>query len=433
MPQPYVVRPDSAFLGRILDEGGEDAKKCFQCATCSVVCELSEGGRPFPRREMLWAQWGLKDRLIADPNVWLCHQCNDCSTHCPRGARPGDVLAAIRREHVLHYAFPSFLARWVNQPKYLLFLLLIPALLLGLAFVSKDQLAGALGISTTTPDTIIYAYWSQLPQWLLIAFFVMFTGLAFLGVLAGVVRFWRAMKAADALNRFSTPDKGIFPSIVAALKSIFTHEQFNKCTTDRARATYHMLAFYSFIVLFVVSLWVMTAGINPLVGEGFAYPFSFWNPWRMVANLGGAVLLVACALMIRERLKRGEEGLKNTFFDWGFVWLLLLVAATGFAVEAMHYMRFVPQRYVAYLVHLVVAFALLVYLPYSKFAHLIYRTTAMVYVEHAGKNGGAPVVAVAEPQPEESVEIGEQQDETEGQQGDTEDQQSDTEDTHEAQ
>jgi quinone-modifying oxidoreductase subunit QmoC len=400
MPDPYVVKPDREFLGRILAQGGEDAKKCFQCATCSVVCDLSDGGPAFPRKEMIWAQWGLKDRLMADPDVWLCHRCNDCSTHCPRGARPGDVMAAIRREHVFHYAFPGFLARWLNRPQLLPLMLLIPAVLLGLAFLAREPIQNALSMSTYSTARIIYSYSVWFPQWLLIGFFLLFSGLALLAVIIGVGRFWAALKAADVGNGGGQPVKGLFASIGSTFKTILSHKQFDRCTTEHRQYLPHAYVLYGFIALFVVSLWTMTARFNPLITDTFVYPYNFFSPWRMLANVGGLALLVGCLMLIWARLSGpAEEGKRvvssSNYFDWAFLGTLLLVTVTGFASEVLHYARLEPHRHVVYFVHLLLVLALLMYLPYSKFAHMVYRTTAMVYADYTGRSGSGTVVAEA--------------------------------------
>ncbi len=96
MAEPYVIEPDLEFIKEVGALGGEDLKKCYQCATCSVACAISPDNKPFPRKEMIAASWGLKDKLVGNSDIWLCHNCGDCSTRCPREAKPADVLAAVR-------------------------------------------------------------------------------------------------------------------------------------------------------------------------------------------------------------------------------------------------------------------------------------------------------------------------------------------------
>ncbi|MHC4401777.1 MAG: quinone-interacting membrane-bound oxidoreductase complex subunit QmoC [Planctomycetota bacterium] len=399
MSEPYTVKPDREFLHRILDEGGEDLKNCFQCATCSVVCELSNGGKPFPRKEMIWAQWGLKDRLVADPDVWLCHQCNDCSTRCPRGARPGDVLASVRQQVVAHYAVPGTLGAWMGRVKYLLpLMLLVPVVLLTLAWLVRDPLKESLGGVLQYLDH--HGFYAEVfPHWLLIGFYTFFWGLAVLGALVGVVRFWRAMKAADEAAGTYTPKVRIVPSFVRTLTSIFRHDKFNKCGDRASRRLAHLGAFYGFVALFVVSVWAVVAlyMINPLipgVENDLHYPFGFLNPWKILANLGAIVLIAGCVKAIADRMGQAKESGASTSFDWIFVWLLLGVGVTGLLTEIFRYVAepmgnetaIQSLAYGVYFVHLVLVFDLLIYLPYSKFAHVAYRTVALVYAEHTGRS-----------------------------------------------
>jgi quinone-modifying oxidoreductase subunit QmoC len=393
---PLRVEPDLDFIRALSKSGGESLKKCMQCGTCSAACPLSPSDHPFPRKEMAWAVWGMKDALVTDPDVWLCHHCNDCSTNCPRDSRPGDVLGAVRQQCILQYAFPRFLARWVNDPRYIPLLLAIPALLLWGALEVRDPLGQALGFSVPAGDSIVFSFVPMFPHWLLNAFFGIFVFLALVAAVVGVTRFVRAMKATSAWGENPEPVMGWGEALRTTFRKILTHENFTYCETDHRRSISHFMVLFGFLALVLVTLWVITGPYNPLIRGAFVYPFSAWSPWKILANLGGLAILLGLLMMLWDRLYFGHLAGTSSYFDWALVWALLLVTATGFATELLHYLRMNPHRHVAYYIHLVFVFALLVYLPYSKFAHVLYRTTAMVIAERFGRTVGDPARKGAE-------------------------------------
>jgi quinone-modifying oxidoreductase subunit QmoC len=384
------IDPDLGFIRAITHRRGDTFKTCIQCGTCSGTCTLTPDSYSFPCKEMAWVSWGMRDRLLTDPDVWLCYQCNDCSSRCPRGAQPGEVLGAIREACVQQYAFPRFFAKWVSQPQFIPLLLGIPIALLSLALALKDPIADALGIERNMGVGLSFSYSSVFPHWLLNSFFFLFSALALIAAIVGVRRFWRALKAGAQAEGAYEPVKDLGPSVRTALKKVFTHDNFGNCEKAHTRLWSHFAVLFGFLALCVVTLWVITSGINPLIRDDFVYPFGFWSPWKILANLGGLAVLAGCCWMIGERIKDSFENGYGTYFDWALLSTLLLVVLTGFFTEVLHYVRLEPHRHLVYFLHLVFVFALLIYLPYSKLAHVMYRTTALVFAEHTGRKLGDP-------------------------------------------
>jgi quinone-modifying oxidoreductase, subunit QmoC len=397
------IEPDLEFLRALERHTGGTFKKCIQCGTCSVACDLSPDISPFPRKEVAWALWGFKERLLGDPDVWLCHQCHDCSTRCPRDCRPGDILAAVRSECVKEFAAPAFLGRWMDHPQYLLFLLAIPALLLSLSLLAGEWMAGWFDITRDTSEKVIFTYTSILPHWVINTFFGFFSILTIVASVFGVRRFWAALVAGDPRGGEPAFGKTLPQSILATFRRVFTHEDFTACAKERTRSSSHLLVVFGFLALGVVAFWVVVLRINPFVGDGMVYPFNFWSPWKILANIGGGALLAGCGLMIFNRLKDGKYAGANRYSDWFLIVTLTLVVVSGFACEVTHFIRLEPHRHAIYFAHLVLIFTLLMYLPYSKLAHVIYRTTAMVFAEYTGRNWGVNTGETASVSPRRDV------------------------------
>ena len=381
---PVRITPDRKLLRRLLASGGEDLKKCMQCATCSAVCELSREDAPFPRKEMLWAQWGLLEALMTDPDPWRCHECHECTRRCPRGARPGDVMAALRRECIAHYSIPRGVGAWANRPSSLLLSYVGAVGVILAASVIWQSLGLTDAELAARSSHLVLPYWTRLPHGLLVTLFSLVLLLDVVVLGTGAQRFSRGLKATLAARPQPEPQaNAAVNGASSVLARILWHDDFGLCgSSSRGRA--HVLITYGMVALALTSVWVVTARYNPLLG-GLVYPLAWSNPWKVLANIGGLAALLGCVVVGWNRLRQTDGAGPGTTADWSLLVQLLLAIVTGFASESLHLARVEPWRWVAYVGHLAAVLVLLAMLPYGKLAHAVYRTVALTVV-----GSGAP-------------------------------------------
>ncbi len=388
MAEGKVIQPDLKFVKKIMNSGGESLKKCYQCATCSVVCNVTPDDKPFPRKEMIHAQWGLKDKLFGNPDIWLCHQCSDCTAFCPRGAKPGEVLGAVRKLSIEHYALSKSLGRALGDQKFLLFLLAIPLFILGILVpvVGHQIPAQYLGEHLRLPHylwevmasskPIVYAD-NFMPVPFIDTIFGAAAAFAFLGFIVGVLRYWKDLAASGAEAKMP-----LSKAIIAMVTEFLAHKKFKKCevTVDRSRS--HLFVFYGFVGLAITTTWA----IFYLYGLQRESPYPLYDPMKILGNLSGIALLLGISWVISNRNKNQEKAGKGSYYDWLFIYLILTIVVTGLLSEILRLANIAVVAYPIYFIHLVAIFFLFAYAPFSKMAHMVYRATALVYAKQTGRD-----------------------------------------------
>ncbi|GBE12119.1 sn-glycerol-3-phosphate dehydrogenase subunit C [bacterium BMS3Bbin14] len=383
------VQPDLDFIKDIKSAGGDTLKKCFQCATCSVVCPLSSDDNPFPRREMVFAQWGLKEKLVGDPNIMLCHQCGDCTAYCPRGAKPGDVLGAIRAYTYKYFGWPAGLAKLASAGKNMPVLIGIPAVIIFVVWL----ISGGMTIPSAAEFARdgyghFFGHWDF--RWL--AKNVFFIDLIILPTVAlsiyaayrGVSAMWQKMAegagVGEALYRPSVAQfvkELLWPSLV----EIVQHTRFKKCVANADRIKGHLPLLLSFLALFFVTVYsAFTQDFLGIFIPSMHGPLSMWNPVKILANVGAIALIVGVGILWGNRSRMEMDGqATHTFYDWFLIWMIMGVGVTGLAAELLRLIGVASVGYVVYYLHLISVMMLFLYMPYTKFAHLVYRTFAMAF------------------------------------------------------
>jgi quinone-modifying oxidoreductase subunit QmoC len=392
MSTKYLAQPDLGFIAELRGLGGETLKKCYQCATCSVACPIAPEDSPFPRKEMIAASWGLKDKLIGNGDIWLCHQCGDCTDLCPRGAAPGDVLAAVRSAAIEEYATPKALAKAVNDPKKLPVLVAIPAIWFAImAFITMvmgdtmTKLFNVFGIewSHAHEGEHVIAHADFVSTWLVDLTFVPTAGFATIIFLLALKRFLADMHHNAVMegktDKTTIDYKALGQSVINVLPTVLKHDKFNECEANKERATPHMMVLYSFIGLFIVTA---VCGTMLYLG-GYPGPYPQLNPIKWLANISGVALVIGSGLMIKNRLANKDQ--LSTYKDWFILGIVFALGVTGMLTEMTRLAHMEIITYFMYYLHLISIFLLFAFLPFSKMAHLVYRLVAMAYADYGNR------------------------------------------------
>jgi len=192
--------------------------------------------------------------------------------------------------------------------------------------------------------------------------------------------------AEGKTNKEKIEIPGFILALIKVIPTILLHRKFSECTENKDREIAHFLTLYGFIGLFIVTsiIFVVIYGSYLLPGGSLHGPWSQLNPVKWLANISGIALIVGTALMIKNRMSKKDQ--VSRYFDWYLVYLAFGLGVTGMGAQLTRLAGWAFISFATYYVHLILVWSLFAYLPFSKLAHLVYRTVAMTYNEYAGRN-----------------------------------------------
>lgn len=344
--------------------GANHFNACFDCGTCTAVCNLSEPDYSFPRYFVRLAKTGRKEDILNSKHLWLCYACGDCSESCPRNADPAELIAALRRYTIANYE-PTGITKLMfkNNPIYIVITLVI-AVILSLLLLS-------------------FRMDSEVSRWLFdyINYEVIHYGGILLGLFLIVSVIYGVVKSIK--NYAENTEVKFWQALKKTLEEIGIFKRYQSC--DQYDDSYwygkpwygkpwflHFTIFWGFVALFIAT------GLSFL----FKDPNSeIWWPSRLIGTLGGLFLMYGASLAIIYRMIGITKIYQSTkLADWTFLIFIWLTGFTGFWLEiAVFVKNHSIITHAMFLVHVVCAAEMFLLFAFSKFAHMLYRPIALFY------------------------------------------------------
>ncbi len=339
---------------------------CNACRYCEGFCAVF----PAMTRRLEFAQADI--HYLAN----LCHNCGACLHACQYAAPHAfevnvpKAMAKVRLDTYSEYAWPRVMGRLYQRNG------------LTLALASGFGLVLFLCLSLLAMGNLFKAipggdFYGIFPHNTLALMFGVVFGFALLALGIGVRKFWRDVSPPAAPAALKTSAALEATASVARLKYLDGgHGQGCNNADDRFtlwRRRFHHLTFYGFLLCLAATA---SATLYHYL-LGLAAPYPVLSVPVLLGIAGGLGLLVGPAGLLYLNLRRNEAhgDAQQKPMDRGFIALLLLVSASGLALLAF---RETAALGLLLAVHLGLVMAFFLTMPYSKFAHGIFRSAALL-------------------------------------------------------
>jgi quinone-modifying oxidoreductase subunit QmoC len=277
-------------------------------------------------------------------------------------------------------------AKIAQDPKLVWLLFAIPMAL----FYAILVVVGNGSFTAPRAEGNIMAYHKFVPVPVIDTVFILTAIFAGVSAFVGIKRLWSGMKSQAGEMKSSG---NLVGDIISSVTTILAHSKFADCNVNRLRQWGHMILFYSFVGLAVVTTWaiIYLYGYELLGIQAFG-PFHFGespypnsDPVKILALVSSIGFAAGFAIILFNRIAKAGKAGMGSYFDWIFLMIVFGVGATGMLSWGLR-LADMEVGYFVYYLHLVFIWSLFAYAPYSKFAHLFYRTTAMVFAKNSGRD-----------------------------------------------
>jgi citrate/tricarballylate utilization protein len=354
-PLPAPLRIDEGDAARMLTI-------CNACRYCEGFCAVF----PAMTRRLQFERADL--HYLAN----LCHHCGACLHACQYapphefGVNLPRALARVRLHTWADHAWPAAFAGLYRRNGLALALALVAALALFMLMAAAQQ--GPLWRVHAAGN-----FYNVFPHGLMVSLFAPVFVFAVIALAIGVRRFYAGLNAGPR-----TPAASLEATrhVLALTYLDGGHGEGCNEADDRftlARRRWHHLTFYGFMLCFAATC------VATLYHYAFGWPAPYaWSSLpKLLGTAGGVMLTLGTAGLWRlhhQRHPLQRDTLQRTV-DRGFVALLFATAASGLLLALA---RHTPALALLLSVHLACVMALFLTMPYSKFAHGVYRGAALL-------------------------------------------------------